>query len=826
MVNAITLNPTLYPAGEFPASVASVYVNDKLSDLFTCISIENTAGTVPGKAILRFMAENVNGTFEADSPNTLKAYDNYIVPLFGSRISVVTNDATLFTGHLLRREDNGQSDTLMFTALDDREMLAKIPVRGAVVRDEYDTGGKFLAKFLTRYNTTANPNGLWNCIGHTVDIVGHPLDGEVVPVFAPRAYRRQNYESPDATFSDELKDGVLTPWTPRRMLQYLWFIAHIGARPGSGGIEYSPDIPGLQSQTWRSLRNYPSKAYGVTSTPESQYWDWGYETISSMVGAQPLSPVDDTAFPDPLDRKLPPMNFQGKALLQGIADVLTAAGTHNFRVKPLPIKELSPTDVSNLVPYFQGKVKSTIEFFPVGYTALMQSNSGRNINLMRGGKPSDLPNADTAYDFQLSEDITYTRNAVLVEGDVVRTETEVTVDAGLVPAWGPTEETAFRQIIWGSDDPEKDSETYCSYPSSQQLDASNVETFDKWLVADGKGAVDPSAPISPTNPAKQFAFARTPEAVQLARKFFPRVFRAFRLDSENSEIINALDGFDDIYSDPEDYPNAKTNRPVLSQQLQFQLADLDGGGGTENWLEEKFPIRVQVENNGEYQEAIYTSATSLGEGIFMVDMAENYNLRPQCIYSGMLFASGEPVKVNTLDVFMKNIKMNLAFPMDHRVEGFATSGSNGTDTGYSFSSINAFYKRDTGGDGYLQYIDSPGGYREEHQVNSTPTSFKNMVDGTDEVPMPLNRLLPPGSEADNATAAASRRLYGVQRIDRRSSWKMVGIRPVWEVGQWVDNIYPIGSGEYLYPIKAPILSIVHDFQAQVTTIGGLIGETY
>ena len=84
MVNVITINPNSYPAGEFPASVPSVYVNDKLSDLFTCISIENTAGTVPGKAILRFMPEAVSGTFEATSPNTLKAYDNYIVPLFGS----------------------------------------------------------------------------------------------------------------------------------------------------------------------------------------------------------------------------------------------------------------------------------------------------------------------------------------------------------------------------------------------------------------------------------------------------------------------------------------------------------------------------------------------------------------------------------------------------------------------------------------------------------------------------------------------------------------------------------------------------------------------
>ena len=162
MVNVITLSPESYPAGEFPATVAQVYVNDKLTDLFQCLTIENTAGTVPGKAILRFMPEAINGTFEASSPNTLKAYDNYIIPLFGSRISVVTPDATLFTGHLMRREDNGGADSLLFTAYDDREMLAKIPVRGAVVRDEHKTGTVYEAKFLSRYETTCNPNGLWN----------------------------------------------------------------------------------------------------------------------------------------------------------------------------------------------------------------------------------------------------------------------------------------------------------------------------------------------------------------------------------------------------------------------------------------------------------------------------------------------------------------------------------------------------------------------------------------------------------------------------------------------------------------------------------------
>lgn len=830
MVNSATKDPLVYNAGEFPASNPQVYINDKLTDVFTCVSIENTAGTAPGKAMLRFMPERLNGTGEATSPNTLSAYDNYIIPLFGSRVAVVTDEATLFAGHLMRREDNGQNDAMMFTALDDREMLAKIPVRGAVVRDEYKTGSVYLAKFLTRYNTSINPNGLWNCIGHTVNISGHPLDGEIVPVFAPRAYRRQNYDSPDATFSDNLKEGVIVPWTPRRMLQYLWFIAHIGVNTSG-----NPDIQGLDINSWRSLRNYPERGTGQTRVPESRYWEWPYDSVSKLVGARPPSDADAVANQDPLDKKLPPMNFQGKALLQAIDDVLTAAGTHNFRVKFLPKIGVSPSDPENTEAYFQGEVKSTLEFFPVGYTALTGTNPGRNIPLLRGGKPSDLPNANTAYDFQLSEDITYTRNAVLVEGDVVRTETELTLNAGLIPAWSNPntvdegildEETAFKYVIWGSDDVNDTSQTYAKYPLNQSVDNGSIAKFSTWVTADGGEESEGSTIV------RQLAFARTQGAVQLARKLFPRVYRSFRLSVNNQEITDALDGYADAYFDENEYPQGKMARPILPEQLQFQLFDLsleEGGGTTKNWLEEKFPIRVQVENNGTYVDAVYTNATSIGNGTFTIDMAENYDSQLQCIYNGVLFDSGTGQPVDTLNVSLKNVKMNLAFPMDHRVKGFATSATNDpeTYTSQDFSSINAFYLKDTGGDGYLQYIDSPNGYREEHQVNSSPTAFPNMVGaGDSNVTIPLNRLLPPGSEQTNAQGAAQRRLYGVQKIDRRSSWKMVGIRPTWEVGNWVNYIELIGSGEYAYPVKAPVLSIVHDFQNQTTIIGGLIGETF
>jgi len=60
---------------------------------------------------------------------------------------------------------------------------------------------------------------------------------------------------------------------------------------------------------------------------------------------------------------------------------------------------------------------------------------------------------------------------------------------------------------------------------------------------------------------------------------------------------------------------------------------------------------------------------------------------------------------------------------------------------------------------------------------------------------------------------------------------MVGIRPEWSVGIWVDYIEPFAysdagaiSYETPYPMNAPVLSIVYDFMAQSTDINGLIGD--
>lgn len=812
-MHSLTFKPTQYVAGEYIPITPKVIINGKEAIHFTCLFIENNSGILPSKAILRLMPELIpksSGDYtaigESESPVTLNKISRDFNPMFGSRVVITANDTVLFAGHMLRKEDSGSSDTVLWTAFDDREMITKIPIRGAVVLDEYKTEGLYKAKFLSRYNAQCNPSGLWNCTGYEVNISGHPLNGQIVPVFSSRAYIRQNYISPDAVFNEDLKVGEITAWTPRRMLQYIWFVLHIGVA-SSGAVgdpneDATPDIDGLQRQNWRSLRNYP-RVSGVeaSNSASSRFWDWKYSEITGMNGSEPSSEID------PLDRKLPTIDFQGKAALQAIDDILVSAGTHSFKVGYVKGAD-------------ENEYKSTLEFFPIGFTAANgEKSTFSKIPLVRSGNASDVPNANTAFDFQLSEDATYTKTAVLVEGDIVRVETEVSKDIGLVPAWGDKEEEAFLRIIWGSDNPLVDIDTikFAKYPPQQSIDNKTIQPFSKWVLADG-------------GEGRQFAYARWPEAVKLARSIFPRVFRAWRIDSESTEVINALKGFNNQYENTTAYPIGKSNRQILDNQLQFQLSDLGGGAGTENWLEQKFPIRVQVQNGSVWQDAEYTTAQNLGEGVFLIDMAENYNGKLNCIYSGNMFASGNKVPVDTLNVAVKEVKMNLAFPMDHKTKGYAKTNQ---ATNRDINEINNIYLRDTGDDGYIQYIDSPIGYREEHQINSTPTPNSKMLSGTELIDVPLNRLLPPGSEAENAQYAAQRRLYTTQRIDRRSSWKMIGIRPEWAVGLFVEGIdlikYENGlissEGEESYPINAPILSIVHDFQNQVTNINGLIGES-
>jgi hypothetical protein len=130
----------------------------------------------------------------------------------------------------------------------------------------------------------------------------------------------------------------------------------------------------------------------------------------------------------------------------------------------------------------------------------------------------------------------------------------------------------------------------------------------------------------------------------------------------------------------------------------------------------------------------------------------------------------------------------------------------------------------------LLYIDSPHGYQEVNQIGSEPAgniSYQsgNTKDGAPTyVPSPLTRLLPPGTEQTNIDYAAERRLYWTKYPNRESTWRLMGIDTTVAPGTWIDNVHVFGGlddKETDYDLGAPIGSVVHDFQSQVTTYGGL-----
>ena len=161
-------------------------------------------------------------------------------------------------------------------------------------------------------------------------------------------------------------------------------------------------------------------------------------------------------------------------------------------------------------------------------------------------------------------------------------------------------------------------------------------------------------------------------------------------------------------------------------------------------------------------------------------------------------------------------------PMDHRVVGLdAIKDTQSVFTGQFSPS----QKNGISGTTML-YIFSPDAYHENHQVNSNPSpniEFWGGKEGNEKITVPLTRYLPPGTEALNAAYAARRKLATTHVPRKLSSWKMIGIRPEYKPGIWINEV-DTGSDpdDPHYKILAPIESVTYQFSSpQQTVIGGL-----
>jgi len=759
-------------AVDVPALHPLVQINGQDQPLAHCLSIEQSTGISPGRAFIRLMS----GT-DATGPTTLG-----MAPAafrYGSRVKVYSGDQTFFLGQIMRRSDRGQQDLTVWEALDDRIILENLFVRGCFVGevkppiDPLHPENSYKIKHIRRFVARTNPGGMWNCTILPVERPTGPPFWINVPVFTPYASKTRNYDTPDDDYSGQPATGIVLPWTPRRFLAYLWFLANCG----TGYI-----VQGIIDSQWRSI-------YASTRI------EWLPKSVTGMVGvdtSQGGKSIGGGNVGDPLDRKMPDMTFQGDRLLGAIEKTLKAAGTHNLRID-------------------YGPDKSAIAFYPVGYSAVVAgSNSSlESIPLQRGGPANDV---NTAFDFEMEDDASQVCEAVLVEGAPVRVETRIRYEDGslleLEPAWtreapatDTNEEKAFLAVIKGGD--LTLNATYAMvppYPNCATLSGGTDLDMSCWVPADGTGA-------------RPYALRNSNEAVAIARQFYPRVFRAFSIRPEG--ITTALAGYGGKYAATSFYPQLYHRRQIFPEQLQFMLLSKLAGDAQCNWLMNNCPIRIRVYSENTGSAEAWTEAQFGGgvrttpDGLLWLDaIAESRDGQSDCLYDGSLYQNPATVKLK------QKIHINLAFPMDHRVAAYAIKGASNFDADY----VNGM------GGFPLLYIDAPDGYHEHHQVNSYPSGTTYQWNGSVLTPEPMNRIVPPGSEERHAIYTAKRRLFSVSVPQRRTSWKMIGIRPEYRAGQWVSFVEVRGgpASDQNVLLNSPIDNVTFDFSMQETRLGGMI----
>lgn len=755
-----------------------------------CLRIEYSGGINPSKAYLR-ETSSLDATRQEQRPNkTLTPSWFY---RHGSRVMIkdVVGDVEriIFLGSLHQRQDSASSD-VAWTAIDDRDLLAKIPVRGALVRDNDGS-----IKYISRFNCQTNPGGMWNC-------TAAEYNGLLYPVFSPNAYYGKNYEEPNEQFDNPLvNNGNIIPWTPRRFLQYLQLLANISESDGIDGV--------YADSGWRSLANCSRLKFLADSV--------------SMIDS---SNIPNDIF-DPLNRKMPDVNFQGKNLLIALNDTLTTVGTHGLN---LLINQAGYSEVS-FYQKFPVISEPTNELDDSG-NEVPSEPVGKILKLQRRGSAS-IPGSNTIYDFQVFEDSTNSCESVLVEGQPVYLETELNYNpdaistSSLKPAWTEDEEIAFLYMINGSSTATSVGDGYAKIPLTQWNEKAAYSVFNASNFTSANGEAFPGS-----SELKPWVQARTQAAVALARATFPRVFKCFYIDSQ---YLPALAGYNDVFSDTSKYPVLDYKRPILPEQLQYMLTSQDSTDNVYEWLKSNYPVRVQVkkEADEQFHDSTYQSGIRVsGDGLIWLDsICESINGTDECVYD-------ESILANPLGCVMKRIKINAAMPLDHRVSGYQTikniNQRYATEDNIGSSEFVATYNQLLGQDAYtLRYIDSRGSYNEFHQVDSTPCSSLNYIQGQSEVEIPISRILPNGEERDDATYYALKRLITERTVKKVSSFKVVGIRYDYSIGDWILNITGIVSPDVtdatfadttIYSINAPVENITLDFEAQSTNIGGLITE--
>jgi hypothetical protein len=596
-----SVRPSVYIGTGYP----TITYTDQTDRLY-CVDVVDSFGLSPSTATLRYIpadesVPSLTNALTLDGGGTLKA---------DQRVIVVDESASqiYYHGWIKRRQDQGAPAISLWGCEDDRSILKNIFMRGCIIKD---VDGEL--RFSSTIPTIFNYNGAWNCIGHVIG-------DKTYPVFSHTANFGAAYESPNEAFPDSLYTDSVSPWTPRRALEYIRLVLHYKEILGLDRLD------GMTGEVENSL---VSDILGIPAT-----------AASGMVGI-------DSSFSaiDPLDKKLPQVQVQGDSILGALGKILAIAGTHDLDIS---------YDTTSLTAG-----KSIIRYRPIGLSAV---GTGTDLKMQTRGKV-DVQYGDV-YDFSLSEDYSNTTYSVIVEGQPVKVETELaynrdsTSTATIEPAWLATEEAGFLKCIYGSTTLSGTAGTYALAPA---IHGDPTGSFER---CNGTGTLP-------------LIYAGSPQAVAVARQNFPTVFRAWRVVARG-QLAEALaeptgaNGF------------IKAARPILPEQLQFftWLSSTLGDDRLRANLPIRIQVAYDTGKYVDIPRdiSIRVSADKQGSNLIWLDgMAEGADALIYCIYDGSVY-SLEDIKASKVKT--RSMKINCAVPTDYRVRGVDTYSDPNRDTAF------------------------------------------------------------------------------------------------------------------------------------------------
>jgi len=363
------------------------------------LRVEDGVGVTPGKAFLCVR----NSLARRQIANQIVMNPNGELSEKGlqywSRIRIMSRGECLFVGSLQKRKESVQGQALVLEYWDDRWLLQKIALRGALVYDKVSS----TVKWLTGYDPRTNPLGMKNCT--EVSING--FQGSCY-VFTELAEQGTDGKSPYLKVGNEpiRSAGVALDWTPERFMIYQRAMVMI-----SNAVSLETQGQALLDQT---------------------KLEWPTLTFSGS--------GNDDQTGNLITHKMPDINFVGETVLTSLQKTLDVTGEYDLAVqydksgKCILKVECKTSDAA---------LKRTL--------FVQQSGVAEDIKTIFDG-------AVEGDSTELATDVVYDGQTPAVEGRIQFTQADNVAGVGAVgsdhffPAWTGGEEYFFLCILWRGED--------------------------------------------------------------------------------------------------------------------------------------------------------------------------------------------------------------------------------------------------------------------------------------------------------------------------------------------------------------------------------------